>query len=107
MFAAKADKKVTPKVDIWALGVTMYYLLTGRHAFEDIKEEDVLRKQIMEVPINLDCIRNPDTKLILSSMLEIDQEKRANIDDIINSDWITDHGDEILCLNHRIEDDKS
>ena len=38
-------------------------------------------------------------------MLEIDQDKRANIDDIINSDWVTDHGDEILCLNHKIEDD--
>ena len=40
MFKAKADKKVGKKVDIWALGVTMFYLLTGTHLFEGIKEED-------------------------------------------------------------------
>ena len=65
MFKAKADKKVGKKVDIWALGVTMFYLLTGTHLFEGIKEEDKLRKQICEIPVNLDCIRNPDTREIL------------------------------------------
>ena len=69
MFKAKADKKIDSKVDIWALGVTMFYLLTGSHLFEGIKEEDKLRKQICEIPVNLDCIRNPDTKEILSKML--------------------------------------
>ena len=42
-------------------------------------------------------------------MLEIDQSKRATLDDIINSDWVTNFGEEHLCLdhNHQEDDDKS
>ena len=42
MFKKKDDKKLGAKVDIWALGVTMFYLLTGKDAFADIVEKDVL-----------------------------------------------------------------
>ena len=42
-------------------------------------------------------------------MLEIDQSKRATLDDIIKSDWVSNFGEEHLCLdhNHQEDDDKS
>jgi serine/threonine protein kinase len=35
MFEKKDDKHVGPNVDIWALGVTMFYMLTGKYPHSD------------------------------------------------------------------------
>ena len=85
----------------------MFYMLTGLYTHKDYSDLEDLQKRITTIPINLDCIKNPATKQILSAMLQIDQTKRATLDEIIHSDWVSNYGEEKLDLDHQEEDDHS
>lgn len=48
-----AQEHVDEKVDMWAMGVVMWVLLTGRHPFDsnfDLSEEELTRRVIHEDP---------------------------------------------------------
>lgn len=80
----------TPKIDVWALGVMLHALITGRFPFRSaIKDE--LKKQIIErevsvnrreLPISDNCL-----DLILR-MLAKDPAKRISIREILDHPWI-------------------
>jgi serine/threonine protein kinase len=73
MFDKKDSTELGANVDIWALGVSMFYMLSGKYPHSDCSELKDLHHRITKVPINLDCIKNPATRTILSKMLEIDE----------------------------------
>eukprot|EP00177_Eucheuma_denticulatum_P004974 GFKZ01009046.1.p1 GENE.GFKZ01009046.1~~GFKZ01009046.1.p1 ORF type:complete len:499 (-),score=66.65 GFKZ01009046.1:1655-3061(-) len=75
------------KVDVWALGVTVYYLLTGTIPFEAgnlITLFELIGNGDYHEPEWL----NDSCKDVLRSMLTVDWEKRISIDELLRHPWI-------------------
>lgn len=58
MFKRKDEKNLGAGVDIWALGVTMYYMLTGQHPHMRATNLEQLQIAITTLEINFDIIKN-------------------------------------------------
>ena len=74
MFQNKtSDYKVRgTKTDIWALGVTLYYLVTSSYPFEGANNPFQLREIALTKPINFDVIKNDKLRDLLTKILEKD-----------------------------------
>ena len=53
------------KTDIWALGVTFYYLLTGKYPCEDAMNPLHLKTLIVEREINFSLIKNDEAREVI------------------------------------------
>ena len=78
-------------VDIWSLGVLMYYLLCGNKPFTGTTEQDIYKEiKTKEVKFKdkiWDNISN-EAKNLIKSMLVKNKKKRININQCLYSDWI-------------------
>lgn len=75
------------KVDVWALGVTVYYLLTGTIPFESdnlIALFELIGKGEYLEPEWL----NDSCRDVLRAMLTVDWEKRISVDELLRHPWI-------------------
>ena len=66
MFELKEKGEVQGrKTDIWALGITVFYLLTGKYPFEEATNPMFLKDLIFGKDINFEWIKhNPARELI-------------------------------------------
>jgi serine/threonine protein kinase len=71
------------KTDLWALGITFYYLLTGDYPWKNAANPLHLKEMVCEQIIDFSEIRNEQAKDLISSLLEKDQEKRATLPKLI------------------------
>ena len=53
------------QTDIWALGVTFYYLLCGRYPWEDAKNPMHLIELILLTDIDFDLIKNEQARYLI------------------------------------------
>ena len=79
-------------VDIWSIGVMIYYMLSGQLPFDDPSDNDeVIAKMTVfnevEFPKQFFEKRSPLVIDLISKCLIKDPEKRITIDNILNHEW--------------------
>ena len=79
MFKKKADKNLGAAVDIWALGVTLFYMLAGQHPHQRATDLNVLQHSICNVEIDFSLITNASSRAIIKRMLKINECDRASL----------------------------
>ena len=83
----------TKRADVWAAGVSMYYMLFGAVPFTDASEMCSIAGQmlaIVEQPLSYPQGHSisPHALELLSQLLEKDPEKRISLDSALLSPWI-------------------
>lgn len=85
---AKGDDEYSgTKVDVWALGVTAYYLLTGRIPFDAENLVDlfnIISIGEYEEPVEVDS----SVRTLLAHMLEVDWHTRWGVEEVLKHPWI-------------------
>lgn len=84
------DKQyVGAKVDIWALGILLYFMLTAKMPFTG-DTIPVLQKCILKGQFTLPSHLSTDSKTLIQGILTQDPSERYNIDEIVGSTWMED-----------------
>ncbi|MBI3097250.1 MAG: serine/threonine protein kinase [Planctomycetes bacterium] len=76
---AKGDRALDGRTDIYSLGATLFYLLTGRALFEATTPVSVLVKHVTEAPPALSTVlpgASPALQALLDRMLAKDPDRR-------------------------------
>ena len=82
------------QTDIWALGATFFYLLTGKYPFGSQKSLTKLAEAIKHTTINFKVITNEKARACIKRMLDKNPETRITIEDLLKMDWVTNSGTE-------------
>ena len=88
-------KEYTYKVDVWSIGILLYYLVTGGVLpFDDEKnDEDVLAKKVVythqEYPEKYFGDKSKSLISVIDKALEKNPEKRITINNFLNEEWLS------------------
>lgn len=86
--------------DIWAMGLSFYQILTGHMPFGDAHDVFELRDFIEKKPIDFTLIKCEKARRVIQSMLHRNATKRATLNDLVESDWVTDNGRETIEITN-------
>jgi serine/threonine protein kinase len=76
LLAAPQHEKLTTAGDMWALGVTMYQVVTGEHPFTT-EDEQTFRKEVYNGWVDYSRLAgHPRLKIIIENLLKVDPQSR-------------------------------
>ena len=93
MFNISQEKVHGEKSDIWALGITFYYLLAGEYPWKGAKNPLALKELVLNQDIDFSIIKDALARDIISQILQKDPEKRASLYQLSKHPWVTQNGD--------------
>ena len=81
-------------VDVWAVGVTLHWLVTGETPFPASNELELAERLRNEdfVPVATAVRQDPHLRHLLQRCLTRDPTRRATLADVMVHDWITEEG---------------
>lgn len=82
------SKYVGPKVDVWSLGVLLYIIVIGVVPWEGSTVEEQTKNSI-QGHYELPCDLSEEFKHLVSSMLNVNPEKRPDLDEVLRHSWLT------------------
>lgn len=83
------NQYIGSKVDIWALGVLLYFMLVAKMPFTG-DTMPVLQKCILKGHYSFPSRLSEDSKTLIRGILTQNATERYNIDDIVGSAWMSD-----------------
>ena len=96
---AKEERDETSKVDIWAIGVSTFYMLTGKPPFKgtskEITSENILKGEI-QFPLNFSISK--EIKDFIFNIFQRDPHKRPSAKELLNHPFLTKNDIENVCL---------
>jgi MAP/microtubule affinity-regulating kinase len=75
-------------VDIWALGVLLFTLLTGKFPFRAANNKELFAK-IMRGQYQIPDDLSPEVRVLIRKMLRMNPHERPSASEILNDKWIT------------------
>jgi serine/threonine protein kinase len=83
----------SPKVDIWALGIILYYMLFGKYPFEGSKDSEILDKIIKDdLQYPNDILISDSCYKLINSLLLKNPKHRIEMTDPLLEDWYNNSG---------------
>jgi serine/threonine protein kinase len=93
------DRVVSPQVDVWGLGATLYNLVIGNPpwmAKNQIQLADMVKTIELRFPFEKERHMDPHMKHLIKRMLDKDPKTRITMVEICDHDWVTREGSEPL-----------
>jgi serine/threonine protein kinase len=79
------------KTDIWALGVTIYYILSGVYPHRNYLNVFDFREQVLQNEIDYTPIKCMDARNLLRKILVKEPDNRASLLELANDNWVTNN----------------
>jgi serine/threonine protein kinase len=80
------------KTDLWALGITFYYLLTGEYPWNNPANPLHLKELVCNQLIDFTRIKNEQARDLITLLLNKDPDFRATLPELMIHPWVTDNG---------------
>jgi serine/threonine protein kinase len=97
-------KPYSHSVDIWSLGVTVFFLLTGFHPFDSHDQQELLKKIVRQEP-DWDAEEwkgiSKEAVDLVKKLLTKDKEKRIEIEQVLEHVWITAGNEELRLMRQQ------
>ena len=102
--------RCSPKIDVFAIGVTLYLMLLGRYPFEDPTNHSTLSTMKNIRAWNFarpqKGVIDSDALNLIENMLAPDPEKRFSLKDIRNHTWVQREREQEILLQEYDEFEK-